>query len=245
MQSCVSLTGFSLKICFYLKNKIANIKTNSQRNIAKKSLSSFFDVCHLFQFCTSHTVCTTKSVSRSFRTDRLKRELQMVHLSDTRCSCIAILWASSVSFAAITLCVASQRVLTVVYLVMIQARNFLIRPRICYLIPSFLFLKSVYSRSVTLCFGRFGNLQITEETNKYKTEAEFLYRSTYEKKVDRSVKSIVTGWTTGFRFPARTGFHIFTSIFRLTLGSMQLCNQFLGLIFLGVKQPELITAHYL
>jgi hypothetical protein len=33
----------------------------------------------------------------------------MVQLSATRCSCIAILWVSLVSFAAITLCVASQR----------------------------------------------------------------------------------------------------------------------------------------
>jgi hypothetical protein len=35
----------------------------------------------------------------------------MVQLSATRCSCIAILWVSLVSFAAITLCVASQRVI--------------------------------------------------------------------------------------------------------------------------------------
>jgi hypothetical protein len=34
----------------------------------------------------------------------------MVQLSATRCSCIAILWVSLVSFAVITLCVASQRV---------------------------------------------------------------------------------------------------------------------------------------
>jgi hypothetical protein len=46
----------------------------------------------------------------SFRTGRLKRELQMIRLSATRCSCIAVLWAILVSFAAITLCVDSQRV---------------------------------------------------------------------------------------------------------------------------------------
>jgi hypothetical protein len=39
------------------------------------------------------------------------RELQIVQLSATRCSCIAILWVSLVNFAAITLCVASQRVI--------------------------------------------------------------------------------------------------------------------------------------
>jgi hypothetical protein len=38
----------------------------------------------------------------------------MIQLSATRCSCIAILWVSLVSFAAITLCVASQRVFIVV-----------------------------------------------------------------------------------------------------------------------------------
>jgi hypothetical protein len=48
---------------------------------------------------------------RGFRTGRLGREQQMVQLSATRCSCIAILWNSLVSFAAITLCVASKRVM--------------------------------------------------------------------------------------------------------------------------------------
>jgi hypothetical protein len=51
-----------------------------------------------------------EDVPKSFRTGRLGRELQMVQLSATRCSCIAILWVSLVSFVAITLCVASQRV---------------------------------------------------------------------------------------------------------------------------------------
>jgi len=46
-------------------------------------------------------------VSKSFRTDRLERELQTVELSATRCSYIAILWVSLVSFAVIILCVAS------------------------------------------------------------------------------------------------------------------------------------------
>jgi hypothetical protein len=54
-----------------------------------------------------------KSVSKSFRTGRLERELQVIKLSATRCSCIAILWASLVNFAAMTLCVASQQVFIV------------------------------------------------------------------------------------------------------------------------------------
>jgi len=33
-----------------------------------------------------------EGVSKSFRTGRLEWELQMVQLSATRCSCIAILW---------------------------------------------------------------------------------------------------------------------------------------------------------
>jgi hypothetical protein len=51
-----------------------------------------------------------EGVSKSFRTDRLERELQTVQLSATKCSCTAILRVSLVSFVAITLCVASQRV---------------------------------------------------------------------------------------------------------------------------------------
>jgi hypothetical protein len=52
-----------------------------------------------------------ESVSKSFRTGCLERELQMVQLPATRCNCIAILWVSLVSFVTITLSVASQRVI--------------------------------------------------------------------------------------------------------------------------------------
>jgi hypothetical protein len=55
-----------------------------------------------------------EGVSKSFRTGRLERELQMVQLSATKCSCIAILWVSLVSFTALTLRVAYQRVFIVV-----------------------------------------------------------------------------------------------------------------------------------
>jgi hypothetical protein len=58
-----------------------------------------------------------EGVSKSFRTGRLELELQMVQLSATRCSCIAILRVSLVSFAAKTLCVALQRVFIVVAIV--------------------------------------------------------------------------------------------------------------------------------
>jgi hypothetical protein len=46
-----------------------------------------------------------EGVSESFRTDRLERELQAVQVSAAKCSCIAILWVSLVSFATITPCV--------------------------------------------------------------------------------------------------------------------------------------------
>jgi len=70
-----------------------------------------------------------EDVSKSFRTDHLERELQMIQLSAVRCSCIAILWVSLVSFATITLCVASQRVFIVdVYFVIDSVRNLLDTP---------------------------------------------------------------------------------------------------------------------
>jgi hypothetical protein len=74
--------------------------------------------------------CEYEGVSKSFRIGRLERELQMVQLSATRCSCIAILWVSLVTFAAITLCVASQRVFIVVsiYFVIDSVRNLLVTP---------------------------------------------------------------------------------------------------------------------
>jgi hypothetical protein len=52
-------------------------------------------------------------LSKSFRTGHPERELQMIEISATRCSCVAILWVSLVSFAAITRCVAYERVFIV------------------------------------------------------------------------------------------------------------------------------------
>jgi hypothetical protein len=72
-----------------------------------------------------------EGVAKSFQTSHLEWELQMVQLSATRCSCIAILWVSLVSFSTITLHVASQGVFIVlVYFIMIQSRNFWIHPHI-------------------------------------------------------------------------------------------------------------------
>jgi hypothetical protein len=68
-----------------------------------------------------------EDISRSFQTGLLERELQMIQLSATRCSCIAILWVRLVSFAAISLCVASWRVfiISVVYFVIDSVRKLL------------------------------------------------------------------------------------------------------------------------
>jgi hypothetical protein len=71
-----------------------------------------------------------EGVTKSFRTGRLVRELQTVQLSAARCSCIAILWVSIVSFAAITLCGAYEPMFIVtVYFVVDSVRKFLIHPR--------------------------------------------------------------------------------------------------------------------
>jgi hypothetical protein len=69
-----------------------------------------------------------EGVSKSFRTGSLGRELQMVQLSATSCICITILWVSIVSFAAITLYVASQRVFIVVYFVIDSVRKLMDTP---------------------------------------------------------------------------------------------------------------------
>jgi hypothetical protein len=70
-----------------------------------------------------------EGVTKSLRTGHLEREIQMVQLSATRCSCVAILWVSLVSFAAITLCVASQRVfIAVVYFIIDSVRKLLDTP---------------------------------------------------------------------------------------------------------------------
>jgi hypothetical protein len=52
------------------------------------------------------------------------------HSSVTRCSCIATLWVSLVSFVAITLCVVSQRVFIFVFVISLttQSGNFWILP---------------------------------------------------------------------------------------------------------------------
>jgi hypothetical protein len=104
-------------------------------------IPSFMKILHLIQNLLWRTVLGRskgnmdlmipyEDVSKSFRTGRLERELPLVQLSATTCSCTGIFWVSLVSFAAINLCVSSQRVfMVVVYFVMTQSGNFWIHLR--------------------------------------------------------------------------------------------------------------------
>jgi len=62
----------------------------------------------------------------------------MVQLSATSCSYIAMLWVSLLSFAAITLYVASQRVFIVVYFVFVSIRKLLYIPSYIVVVYGFL-----------------------------------------------------------------------------------------------------------
>jgi hypothetical protein len=69
--------------------------------------------------------------SKSFRTGRLEREIQMAQLSTTRCTCFAILWVSLMNFAAIALWWWQQRVIipkVSVYFVLYSVRKVLDTP---------------------------------------------------------------------------------------------------------------------
>jgi len=91
----------------------------------------------IYSHVTYHTVVHAiyEGVSKRFRIGRLERVLQMIQLSATRCSFIAILWASLVSFAAITLCIPFQRVFIVasLYFVIDSVRILLDTPRGMYI----------------------------------------------------------------------------------------------------------------
>jgi hypothetical protein len=92
--------------------------------------SHLFHECYIIGLIYPNRDSKYEGISKSFRTGRLERELQMIQLSATRCSYIAILWVNLVSFAAITLFVASQRVFIVVsvYFVIDSVRKHLDTP---------------------------------------------------------------------------------------------------------------------
>jgi hypothetical protein len=83
---------------------------------------------HLIKKITM-TISIYEGVFKSFWTGHLEQELQMVQLSATKCSRITILWVSLMSFATITLCVASWYVF-VVTLLSTQIGNFWIHPSV-------------------------------------------------------------------------------------------------------------------
>jgi len=76
-----------------------------------------------------------EGVSKSVQTGHLAWELQMVQLSTTRCSCIAILWVSLVSFATITPTVASKVFIVVsIYFIIDSVWKLLDTPLYCYVL---------------------------------------------------------------------------------------------------------------
>jgi hypothetical protein len=115
----------SILLCFILQYaSVFRIQYNEGQNYVQQRLcykleivtycmTIFMDVKRRWTISEHDIVLrrnsTYESVSRSFRTGRLERELQMIQISATKCNCIVILWVSLVSFGAITLCVASQR----------------------------------------------------------------------------------------------------------------------------------------
>jgi hypothetical protein len=71
--------------------------------------------------------------------------------------CIAILWVSLVSFAAITICVASQRVFIVVYFVIVSVRKLLDTPSYTNKILLRFIKKGAVHQTFNLCWS-FGSL---------------------------------------------------------------------------------------
>jgi hypothetical protein len=86
--------------------------------------------------CSYTSIIPYASVTKSFRIGRLERELQMVQLCATRWSCIGILWVSLVSYAAITLNLASQWMFIVVsiYFVIDSVRKLLDTPSYVFMV---------------------------------------------------------------------------------------------------------------
>jgi hypothetical protein len=118
--------------CFYGTRRFITVFTKPIHLTLYRSNSAQFTPSHFISLRSIypiHSHLMYEGVSKSFRTGRLERKLQMVQLSATRCICIAILWASLVSFAALTLCIASHLVFLLVSIVMTQSGNFWIPPR--------------------------------------------------------------------------------------------------------------------
>jgi hypothetical protein len=88
-------------------------------------MASFYCIAMLLHTLTK----LYEGVSKSFQTGHLELELQMVQLSAIRCNYITNFWVSLVSFAAITLSVASQQVfIVVIYFIIDSVRKLLDTP---------------------------------------------------------------------------------------------------------------------
>jgi hypothetical protein len=85
------VTGLTPVLCDDTETTAAECKTRVSGSQVGEIVSWNTHCCYTYEF-----------VSKSFRTGHLEWELQMVKLSATTCSCIAILWVSLVSFVAIT-----------------------------------------------------------------------------------------------------------------------------------------------
>jgi hypothetical protein len=113
----------------YLINRLSSVTHDAIFEPSYYWTSLCSEQCSCFVYDSNLYQISTENQGKLTQTGRLERELQMVQLCATRCSCIAILWASLVSFAAIALRVASQRVFIFVCFVMTQSGNFWIHPR--------------------------------------------------------------------------------------------------------------------
>jgi hypothetical protein len=70
---------------------VADRCEHSNETSASIKGGEFLDWLSDFQLLKKDFVSIYEGVSKSFQTGRLERELQMVQLSATRCSCIAVL----------------------------------------------------------------------------------------------------------------------------------------------------------
>jgi len=108
----------SASSCFTLKMKLLHLSNSPAKTVP-------------YHGNNSQNTKIYDGVSKSSRTGLLERELRIVQLSDTRYSCIAILWVSLMSFVAIILYVTSQWVsiiIVVVHFVIDSVRELLVTP---------------------------------------------------------------------------------------------------------------------
>jgi hypothetical protein len=108
----VLLTLKAFLLLFQFRNGYINCEAKGYYRLAVHKICIcifIWKISSLSQFCTFF-LFKYEGVSKTFRTGRLDQGLQIVQLSATRCNCIDISWVSLVSFATVTLRIASQRV---------------------------------------------------------------------------------------------------------------------------------------